>query len=816
MTILIIIFNMSEESEEEDNQEIKEQKFKNYSEDSNEITLYYKLEKYFYEHKEWRDVNLYAYAEQFSSMIKKKFSGYETFNKSDTLYQIKKKVSEKTGFPIETIIKFGIYKGKKYDPNGTLWTNILGYNVDDYTTIMNSHYNSINVDDRIIYLYIDPSRSQIFESINENQVINDKKQKIMENDILNLKNDNKEKNKIISDLKNENEIHRHLISDLNKKNDTLRKKQEEQEKNKKQQEKNIIDCENKFNENTVKFRINKIKDSKREINKIIINKYAEEFKTGKSSNNSFVNSLINFVTKFTYDFMKFNEDFIKSFKENSENIIREYDTDKNRISIEHINFIVIGSAGVGKSAFINGSLLLENNKAEEGKGESVTNKSKLYNSDKLTMIRMWDTPGIDFKISQDSILKEIENIVNEGLKNGPDHFINIILYCTRGDRFQEEEGKLIYKIMQLYPSDDLPVIITQLQSYFEDDVPEMENAIRNILYKYLDKNIVDKIEIKDVVSKDKKNNNTIIKARGIPKLLRCSFDIMGRAITSATFKKFSEDIENLCRDYVDKKLDYVQNIFQDEKELFEITNYLVNEEEDYFNDNKNEKNIRKKLSSQNAYINKNDKKYFSDNFISILSSKILDIYKNLNNISNFNDSPPVFYFLEDKIKMIKGILDVISGKIFETIYKSKFQDYYNDLQLQQNELNKEYKTNIQMFDAKKVKEEFREELLIFFNNEFFKIFLCIIINLFKNNLRNILIENYKNYLDENKKIISLKAENSLKNVTIKLKKKLLNELNKYFPKEVPIIERKSTQSSTTSLTTKLNNLDEEIIFPEYK
>ncbi len=82
---------MSEKCEEEDNQEIKEQKFKNYSEDSNEITLYYKLEKYFYEHKEWRDVNLYAYAEQFSSMIKKKFSGYENFNKSDTLYQIMKK-----------------------------------------------------------------------------------------------------------------------------------------------------------------------------------------------------------------------------------------------------------------------------------------------------------------------------------------------------------------------------------------------------------------------------------------------------------------------------------------------------------------------------------------------------------------------------------------------------------------------------------------------------------------------------------------------------------------------------------------------------
>ena len=29
--------------------------------------------------------------------------------------------------------------------------------------------------------------------------------------------------------------------------------------------------------------------------------------------------------------------------------------------------------------------------------------------------------------------------------------------------------------MQLYPTDDLPVIITQLHSYFEDDIPEKNN-----------------------------------------------------------------------------------------------------------------------------------------------------------------------------------------------------------------------------------------------------------------------------------------------------------------------------------------------------
>jgi len=54
---------------------------------------------------------------------------------------------------------------------------------------------------------------------------------------------------------------------------------------------------------------------------------------------------------------------------------------ENNLSIEHINFIVIGKAGIGKSSFINESLLLTGNKrAKEGKGTSVTDKSTLYES----------------------------------------------------------------------------------------------------------------------------------------------------------------------------------------------------------------------------------------------------------------------------------------------------------------------------------------------------------------------------------------------------------------------------------------------------
>ncbi len=101
------------------------------------------------------------------------------------------------------------------------------------------------------------------------------------------------------------------------------------------------------------------------------------------------------------------------------------------MSIEHINFIVIGKAGFG----VNECLLLNGNeKAKEGKGTSVTTKSTLYSSEKLKQVRMWDKPGLDYKITQSDILNEIKRLVEEGLKKGPDHYINIILYCTKGDR----------------------------------------------------------------------------------------------------------------------------------------------------------------------------------------------------------------------------------------------------------------------------------------------------------------------------------------------------------------------------------------------
>ena len=81
------------------------------------------------------------------------------------------------------------------------------------------------------------------------------------------------------------------------------------------------------------------------------------------------------------------------------------------------NLFITGKAGTGKSTLINSALLLpEKKRAKEGVGVSVTQETTLYSSDKLKMIRMYDTQGLDYEISQDYILSEVKRLLRKGLK----------------------------------------------------------------------------------------------------------------------------------------------------------------------------------------------------------------------------------------------------------------------------------------------------------------------------------------------------------------------------------------------------------------
>ena len=760
-------------------------KFLEYSTSSNEITLQYKLDKHIPDAKGFTRINLDAYEQEFSSNINKdKFFGYITISKNATFKNLKSLISELTGFPDNTMVRFGYWGGRETDENGKIWTIVSDYFINDNTLIMNSRYNDSKIENRYIYIFIDKNNDKIFSMVNDNQIKNDKKiEKLNEEGKKRMKTISKLQDKIYR-LDTENDENKREIKNLKRENKILTSQKEKEQERKKEKEKkrNTVNEEFKREKNDIKSK--KMEEYKKEIKKFLIaDIYINDFEKKEGKNKS-SKTLIQSFAKFTEEFMKQSDKYNLSFEQNSKKIIEQYDTKNNNISIEHINFILIGPAGVGKSSFINQSLLLETNKkAIEGIGESVTKASHLYTSDKLTSVRMWDTEGIDFKRNPEVILNEIKNLVNNGLNKGPDYYINIILYCTNpnGKRFQEEEGRLIQKIMELYPSDNLPVIITQLQAYFKEDAKNMEVEIRQILQKYLEKHIVDKIEIKSVVARKKEN----IKAYGIPELFKFSFDKMGKAITSATSKKFSEEIEGMCEKFVNDKLNFINQIFKDEFELIERAKSSVSQEDNEVEEvtKKMEKKPRKPKPSFSHYFLLSNYD-FVKNFMTILNDKFKKVYMHLNGIQNDDQNKPyIFTYIEGALKKIHESLEKYSLIPFDHLCKTKFQEYFHDLMMKQSQLNNKYDTNNQIRNASEIEDEFKQELFKYYNNEFHKVYLCIIIKLFKENLQKILEDKFKKIIKENEKSIHLKAEAALKNVTERLKEKLLKELDIYYKEE---------------------------------
>ena len=141
-----------------------EKKFKNYDPYSDEITIYYELENSY--RKENETIELSHYEKEFSSIIKS-YNGYETFKKTDTLNDIKKRVSEKSGFPIEVMGEFGYMGGQQYIKEKS-WNIIEHYEKPETTQIKDTIYNSEYTQKRQIYIWIDILKSSKFKLLNDN------------------------------------------------------------------------------------------------------------------------------------------------------------------------------------------------------------------------------------------------------------------------------------------------------------------------------------------------------------------------------------------------------------------------------------------------------------------------------------------------------------------------------------------------------------------------------------------------------------------------------------------------------------------------
>ena len=152
---------------------------------------------------------------------------------------------------------------------------------------------------------------------------------------------------------------------------------------------------------------------------------------------------------------------------------------------------------------------------------------------------------------------------------------------------------------------------------------------------------------------------------------------------------------------------------------------------------------RRQLTPVNYYNKMTEKSFYINNFVKVMISKFLDIFNNLNN-TNYTpedkEKSLVLIFIEERIKKLKKILDKAPKGIFEEIYPNIYNKYFIDLRKQQSIRSKEFNTTNQIIDEAEIEKTFKDELFNFFENEYYKYFFCIIIKLYFDNLKNILIE----------------------------------------------------------------------------
>ena len=221
-------------------------------------------------------------------------------------------------------------------------------------------------------------------------------------------------------------------------------------------------------------------------------------------------------------------------------------------NIEHLNIVLVGPSGVGKTTLINAVL---NINLKTGFGCPQTIKSEYFTSEKIPFLRLADTRGIEKNITSgiDSIFENIKSFIQNQLNTKDfDKFVHIIWYCWSGTRFEQSERDLFEKISKQYSIENIPVIIVYTNAVFDK---EIENA-----RKFVKEDLKSTNEFIDVLALEKELDGKIIPSRNLDVLIQKSIELAKSAVKSSIYEgiiadvnqKISENIQGIIIDLKEK------------------------------------------------------------------------------------------------------------------------------------------------------------------------------------------------------------------------------------------------------------------------
>ena len=386
-------------------------------------------------------------------------------------------------------------------------------------------------------LDIQQSKLLQIKSMNEKQ-IEENEAEIQKNKI--------ELEKFTKECKEEIEYEQKKFEELEK-----AKKEEEEEKKKKEEEQKQKD---KNNEILAENKFQKEKKHK-------IQQFLKKLKNKILEKNFFEELLIEYDTKQIFDVIneiikEVNLDSV--FNEKTKSFLNLVETIKVNPEMNHLNILLLGPTGSGKSTLINVLLELEGQeRAEVGDDNNPkTMDFHSYTSNKKKYIRCFDSRGIEKnkEYSLDEFIKNSKGLILKKLKeNNPDEFIHIILYCFEGDRFINEVRDSLYKLMDLYNDDTLPIILVHTRGVQGED-----DELFEIIKKTLERENR-KIDMIDICAE----KDDDFPAFGIDELNKLMISKVKESVKSACFSS----VQNKVKDnFIKVNINY-KNSFRKEFEI---------------------------------------------------------------------------------------------------------------------------------------------------------------------------------------------------------------------------------------------------------
>ena len=204
-------------------------------------------------------------------------------------------------------------------------------------------------------------------------------------------------------------------------------------------------------------------------------------------------------------------------------------------NIKHLNIILVGPSGVGKSTLIKSILDVD---IKTGFGATQTQKIEYFESDKIPFIRLIDSRGIEKDITSGVTItcQKIKDFIKTQIDNRDyDKFIHVIWYCWSGTRLENSEISLLKELSEQYSLETLPVIIVYTNSVFEEEIEKAK--------KYVKEELKLNNEFIDVLALEKKAEGKIFKPRNLDCLREKSIELAKSAIKSSVYEVLIKEIK---------------------------------------------------------------------------------------------------------------------------------------------------------------------------------------------------------------------------------------------------------------------------------